>query len=134
MPAPAKILPQEVTVIVNMLKDFGITKYEPGVIGQFLEFGQRYVLSVLEDARMCSEHAQKRSIDHDDLKLAVMMQLEKKFTTPPPRDLMLEVARPTNNYPLPYIKQFSGLQLPPKVQKILFCRFKPWNQVFKYFI
>ncbi|XP_073998889.1 uncharacterized protein [Rhodnius prolixus] len=128
MPGPAKVYPQDALVIIELLKDFGIRNYEPDVVSQILEFGQRYVLSVLEDARVCSEHAQKRSIDHDDLKLAVMMQLESKFTTPPPRDLMLEVARPTNSVPLPYIKPLGGVSLPPKRNSILSCFYKPWKK------
>jgi len=45
--------------------------------------------------------------------LAVKMQLERSFTNPPPRDVLLDVARAKNNIPLPFIKPNNGLRLPP---------------------
>lgn len=46
-----------------------------------------YVTSVLEDARTFSEHAGRKAIRTDDVKLSVMMQLDKVFASPPPRDV-----------------------------------------------
>lgn len=41
------------------------------------------------------------------------MQLERTFTNPPPRDVLLDVARAKNNIPLPFVKPNNGLRLPP---------------------
>lgn len=41
------------------------------------------------------------------------MQLERSFTNPPPRDVLLDVARTKNNIPLPFVKPNNGLRLPP---------------------
>lgn len=41
------------------------------------------------------------------------MQLERSFTNPPPRDVLLDVARLKNNVPLPFVKPNNGLRLPP---------------------
>lgn len=41
------------------------------------------------------------------------MQLERSFTNPPPRDVLLDVARLKNNIPLPFVKPNNGLRLPP---------------------
>ena len=41
------------------------------------------------------------------------MQLERTFTNPPPRDVLLDVARIKNNVPLPFVKPNNGLRLPP---------------------
>lgn len=41
------------------------------------------------------------------------MQLERTFTNPPPRDVLLDVARAKNNIPLPFVKPSNGLRLPP---------------------
>lgn len=49
----------------------------------------------------------------DDVRLAVKMQLERSFTNPPPRDVLLDVARAKNNIPLPFVKPNNGLRLPP---------------------
>lgn len=62
---------------------------------------------------MYANHAKKKFIDLDDVRLAVKMQLERSFTNPPPRDVLLDVARAKNNIPLPFIKPNNGLRLPP---------------------
>ena len=36
---------------------------------------------------MYCAHAKKKNIDLDDVKLAVQMQLDQNYTTPPPRDV-----------------------------------------------
>jgi transcription initiation factor TFIID subunit 9B len=41
------------------------------------------------------------------------MQLEKSFTNPPPREVLLTVAKVKNNIPLPFVKPSYGLRLPP---------------------
>ena len=47
-----------------------------------------YVTTVLDDAEAYANHAKKKSIDLDDVKLAVSMQMEQSFTTPPPREVI----------------------------------------------
>lgn len=72
-----------------------------------------YVTCILDDSRIYANHAKKKFIDLDDVRLAVKMQLERTFTNPPPRDVLLDVARAKNNVPLPFVKSNSGLRLPP---------------------
>lgn len=67
----------------------------------------------MDDSRVYANHAKKKFIDLDDVRLAVKMQLERTFTNPPPRDVLLEVARAKNSIPLPFIKASHGLRLPP---------------------
>ncbi|XP_075220305.1 TBP-associated factor 9 isoform X2 [Lycorma delicatula] len=74
-------------VIQSMLKEIGINDYEPRVVNQLLEFTYRYVTCILDDARVYASHAKKKGIDVEDVKLAVQMQLDRVFTTPPPRDM-----------------------------------------------
>lgn len=62
---------------------------------------------------MYANHAKKKFIDLDDVRLAVKMQLERTFTNPPPRDVLLDVARAKNTIPLPFVKPNNGLRLPP---------------------
>ena len=62
---------------------------------------------------MLSAHARKKAVDIDDVKLAVQMHTEHNLTSPPPRDLLLEVAAKRNAIPLPIPKQSGGLRLPP---------------------
>lgn len=48
---------------------------------------QGYVTNILEDARVYSEHAQKKELDVSDVKLAVQTRVDHSFTAPPPRDV-----------------------------------------------
>lgn len=54
---------------------------------------------VLDDARVYANYAKKaRTIEMDDVKLAVHMQMEKSFTAPPPRDVRFGVAHCSTNF------------------------------------
>lgn len=47
-----------------------------------------YVTQILDDARVYANYAKKiKTIEMDDVKLAVHMMMERSFTTPPPRDV-----------------------------------------------
>ena len=46
-----------------------------------------YIVTVLEDAKVYSEHAQKKELDEADIRLAVQMRMDHSFTSPPPRDV-----------------------------------------------
>ncbi|XP_020780099.1 transcription initiation factor TFIID subunit 9 [Boleophthalmus pectinirostris] len=112
MAAP-KTLPKDAQVMMQILKDMGITEYEPRVINQMLEFTYRYVTTIIEDAKIYSSHAKKSTVDADDIKLAIQCRMDQSFTSPPPRDFLLEVARQKNQTPLPLIKPYTGPRLPP---------------------
>lgn len=99
--------------MIQILKDMGITEYEPRVINQMLEFTYRYVTTIIEDAKIYATHAKKSTVDADDIKLAIQCRMDQSFTSPPPRDFLLEVARQKNQTPLPLIKPYSGPRLPP---------------------
>ncbi|XP_077361867.1 transcription initiation factor TFIID subunit 9 isoform X1 [Festucalex cinctus] len=112
MSAP-KSIPKDAQVMIQILKDMGVTEYEPRVINQMLEFTYRYVTSIIEDAKIYATHAKKSSVDADDIKLAIQCRMDQSFTSPPPRDFLLEVARQKNQTPLPLIKPYTGPRLPP---------------------
>uniref|UniRef100_A0A3Q2QCE9 TAF9 RNA polymerase II, TATA box binding protein (TBP)-associated factor n=1 Tax=Fundulus heteroclitus TaxID=8078 RepID=A0A3Q2QCE9_FUNHE len=99
--------------MIQILKDMGVTEYEPRVINQMLEFTYRYVTTIIEDAKIYATHAKKSSVDADDIKLAIQCRMDQSFTSPPPRDFLLEVARQKNQTPLPLIKPYTGPRLPP---------------------
>ena len=46
-----------------------------------------YVTDVLEDAKVYCSHANKKSLDAEDIKLAVQCRMDHSFTSPPPRDV-----------------------------------------------
>jgi transcription initiation factor TFIID subunit 9B len=52
------------------------------------------------------------------------MILDKAFTTPPPRDVLQDIARARNSTPLPLIKTHSGVRLPPDRYCLSACNYK----------
>lgn len=106
-------IPKEAQVMVGILRDLGIQDYEPGVLTQMVEFSYRYVTKVLEDAKVYSGHARKRTIDIDDVRLAVQVLTEQTVTSPPTRDVLLELAQAKNDVQLPLVRSGAGLRLPP---------------------
>ncbi|XP_054168227.1 transcription initiation factor TFIID subunit 9-like [Oppia nitens] len=119
-----KSTPKDAMIVTQILKDMAITDYEPRVIHQMVEFTYRYVSNVLEDAHLFSSYAKKKAIDADDITLAVQLQVDKGFTGPPPRDLLLEIARTKNNQPLPTIKSHNGPRLPADRYSLIACNYK----------
>lgn len=102
--------------MIQILKDMGITEYEPRVINQMLEFTYSafpavfsllrwsassvlnspsasplltsgYVTTIIEDAKIYATHAKKSTVDADDIKLAIQCRMDQSFTSPPPRDV-----------------------------------------------
>ena len=74
--------------MVSVLKDMGIEEFEPRVINQLLEFSYRYITNLLEDAKAFSNHAGKKNIDSEDIKMAIKSKVDYSFTTTPPRDVL----------------------------------------------
>ncbi|XP_061184773.1 transcription initiation factor TFIID subunit 9B-like [Saccostrea echinata] len=113
MASPAKSSPRDAQVMGAILKEMGVTEYEPRVVNVMLEFVYRYVTDILEDAKVYSNHANKKLLDAEDIKLAVQCRMDHSFTSPPPRDLLMEISKHKNGQVLPLIKTYTGLRLPP---------------------
>lgn len=123
-PESAKKMPKDAHVMSAILRDMGIAEWEPRVINQLMEFSYSYVTNIIDDAKVFSNHARKKNIDVEDVRLAVQMYTDKNVTSPPPRDLLLEVARTKNTSTLPIPKPTSGLRLPPDRFCLTSCNFK----------
>lgn len=80
-------MPRDAKIVKSLLKSMGVEDYEPRVIHQFLELWYRYVVDVLTDAQVYSEHAGKSAIDCDDVKLAIQSKVNFSFSQPPPREV-----------------------------------------------
>lgn len=81
-------LPRDAKIVKSLLKSMGVEDYEPRVIHQFLELWYRYVVDLLTDAQVYSEHAGKSAIDCDDVKLAIQSKVNFSFSQPPPREVI----------------------------------------------
>ncbi|KAM7254407.1 hypothetical protein ACFE04_003787 [Oxalis oulophora] len=112
-------MPRDAKIVKSLLKSMGVDDYEPRVIHQFLELWYRYVVDVLTDAQVYSEHAGKPTIECDDIKLAIQSKVNFSFSQPPPREVLLELAHIRNKVPLPK-SIAAGIPLPPE-QDTLIC-------------
>lgn len=112
-------LPRDAKIVKSLLKSMGVEDYEPRVIHQFLELWYRYVVDVLTDAQVYSEHAGKVAIDCDDVKLAIQSKVNFSFSQPPPREVLLELARNRNKMPLPRSIAGPGIPLPPEQDTLI---------------
>ncbi|KAJ6838374.1 transcription initiation factor TFIID subunit 9 [Iris pallida] len=114
--------PRDAHVVRELLRSMGVGEgeYEPRVVHQFLELCYRYVVHVLSDAQLYSDHAGKPSIDPDDVKLAIQSKVNFSFSQPPPREVLLELARNRNKIPLPKsISPPGSIPLPPEQDTLL---------------
>ncbi|CAA7407558.1 unnamed protein product [Spirodela intermedia] len=124
--------PRDARIVRALLRSMGVADYEPRVVNQFLELWYRYVVDVLNDANVYSEHAGKGAIDPDDVKLAIQSKVNFSFSQPPPREVLLELARSRNKVPLPKSIGGPGIPLPPEQDTLLspnFQLFIPRKQV-----
>lgn len=119
---------KDAQVIDAILKEMSVGEYEPRVVHQLMEFTNRYVTSILQEAQVFSSYAKKDSIDVDDVQIAVNMQTDKSVTSPPPKELLLEVAREKNNQPLPPIKPHNGLRIPFDKYTLIGTNYKMQNK------
>ncbi|VDN03994.1 unnamed protein product [Thelazia callipaeda] len=105
-------IPHDAQVMQAILKDMGITEYEPRVISQLLEFAYKYTTEILDDARSVSEHAGKKQIDETDVQFAIDNAASTWKSERPNKQLLVEFAEQKNAVPLPSIRQNYGLRLP----------------------
>ncbi|KAL3616691.1 Transcription initiation factor TFIID subunit 9 [Castilleja foliolosa] len=112
-------IPRDAMVIKELLKSMSVEDYEPRVVNQFLELLYRYVADVLTDAHVYSEHASKSTVDSDDVKLAIQSKVNFSFSQPPPREVLLELARSRNKVPLPKSIAGAGIPLPPEQDTLI---------------
>lgn len=118
----SKNIPKDGQVILSIMKEMGITEYEPKILVQLTEFVYRYATSILEEARSYA-NSKKKFLDLDDVRLALILSSESTFTMPPSRETVLECARNKNSTPLPLIKPHCGLRLPPDRHCLAACNY-----------
>ena len=73
----------------------------------------RYVSQVLEEAKLMSQHARKKTIDVGDVRLGCLMLRERSWARPPGRLLISQLGRSKNSQALPVPGARLGLRLPP---------------------
>ena len=107
-------VPREQLVAEEILKEHNVTRYQPGVVSYMMDYVYCYLQTVLEDAKIYSEHANKRHVDLEDLQLAVNLTLDKTHNTVPSKEFLLKLAKEKNSQPLPPLPEGRcGIRLPP---------------------
>ncbi|KAF9185426.1 Transcription initiation factor TFIID subunit 9 [Haplosporangium sp. Z 767] len=104
--------PRDAKVISLILQSLSVEDAEQKVIHQLLEFANRYTTDVFQDALLYSEHAGRTEVGLDDVKLAIQGRVNHSFTSPPPKEFLLELAEEKNRVPLPLIPEKYGIRLP----------------------
>ncbi|KAF9586296.1 Transcription initiation factor TFIID subunit 9 [Lunasporangiospora selenospora] len=104
--------PRDSKVISLILQSLSVEDAEQKVIHQLLEFAHRYTTDVFQDALIYSEHAGRMEVGLDDVKLAIQSRVNHSFTSPPPKEFLLELAEEKNRVPLPLIPEKYGIRLP----------------------
>ncbi|KAG0347099.1 Transcription initiation factor TFIID subunit 9B [Podila humilis] len=99
-------------VISLILQSLSVEDAEHKVIHQLLEFAHSYTTDVFQDALLYSEHAGRTDVGLDDVKLAIQGRVNHSFTSPPPKEFLLELAEEKNKVPLPLIPEKYGIRLP----------------------
>ena len=104
--------PKDAQFVALLLKSMGIESCEPGVIPQLMELIYRYSTDVMADAQIYCEHAERNSIEVDDVRLAIQNRVNFSFTAPPSRETLMDMAAKKNAQPLPLIPESFGIRLP----------------------
>ena len=112
-------IPREAKLVSLLLESLGVSDYDPSIIHQLLELSHRHILDILSDAQKYAEHADRKDITVDDVKIAVQGKMMSSFSTPPPKDLLIELAAKKNSMPLPQVPEKFGLRLPTEKHTLL---------------
>ncbi|OIR57729.1 MAG: transcription initiation factor TFIID subunit 9B [Amphiamblys sp. WSBS2006] len=111
-------IPTDAKIISFLLKANNVEECDPMVIQQLLEFSYRYATNTLIEAKKYAKHSGKDTLAPEDIRLAVQSNTSLRFTSPPSRDLLTNLAVKVNSKPLPLITN-EREKMPPK-EKCLF--------------
>ncbi|CAM9277065.1 unnamed protein product [Ectocarpus sp. 4 AP-2014] len=98
---------------LQLLKDVGVTSYEPRVVSHLVDRMRRYTREVLIDARDYADHAGRTDLGMQDVRLAVRKKQDALSAGPPSREDQIRQADEVNRIPLPAIPDKFGVRLPP---------------------
>ncbi|CAM9626059.1 unnamed protein product, partial [Ectocarpus sp. 12 AP-2014] len=98
---------------LQLLKDAGVTSYEPRVVSHLVDRMRRYTREVLIDARDYADHAGRTDLGMQDVRLAVRKKQDALSAGPPSREDQIRQADEVNRIPLPAIPDKFGVRLPP---------------------
>ena len=86
-----KRMPKDAQMMVQILKDVGITDQEPRVRNQTLEYAFCQVTTILDNVKLYSSHAKKATVDADDALLAMLCNADQAFTSILPQEMFYQI-------------------------------------------
>jgi transcription initiation factor TFIID subunit 9B len=104
--------PRDALILDEILRQMGVSEYNPRVIAQLLEFMHRNVLEVLQDSLDYRDHSGRKDLDIEDVKVAINTRDAMNLVDPPPREVLQGIARQCNAQPLPMIVERFGVRIP----------------------
>jgi hypothetical protein len=122
-------VPRDALILDEILRQMGVTEYNPRVVAQLLEFTHRkqlafwrdllnflvigQVMEILQDACDYKDHAGKKDLDIEDVKVAVSSRDALSIVDPPAREVLQRLAKQCNGQPLPMINEDRfGVRIP----------------------
>ena len=105
-------MPTDARLVSLILSSMGIQSYTERVPLQLLDFAYRYTLQTLQDAQIYAEHADRNTLNVEDIKLAIQARVNHSFRGPAPKDFLLELAQERNKRPLPAVNEAYGVRMP----------------------
>ncbi|CDW59708.1 TFIID-31kDa domain containing protein, partial [Trichuris trichiura] len=102
--------------VKNILRENGVTKYEPALVDCLLQLACRNVTDLLESAAKLAQLSNPESsqITVEDLRLARQLQCETSKQRGGLEELLDKLAEEKNSVPLPTLRSNKGVALPPE--------------------
>lgn len=120
----ANVLPRDAKIISLLLKNHGIDECEPKVIQMLIEFAYKHTLDILQESLIYADHAERRELSIDDIRLAIQKIVNTTFVTPPTRESLSKAAAEKNSIPLPVVDNDDPIKLPREDQCLLAPHYK----------
>ena len=122
--ATPTMLPKDAKIISFLLKNYGIDECEPKVIQMLIEFSYKHTIDILQESLIYADHAERKDISIDDVRLAIQRIVNTSFITPPSREVISKIATEKNAIPLPVVDNEDPIKLPPEEYCLLAPHYK----------
>ena len=83
-------LPPTARLLSLILQGESVEDLEPRVLAQLYEIAHSYIINVLQDAQIFSEHAGHKELTVSDVRLAIETRATIDFTQPPSRQVLFK--------------------------------------------
>ncbi|KFD53492.1 hypothetical protein M514_05598 [Trichuris suis] len=126
MESPSPDVKDVAEFIKNILRENGVTKYEPALVDCLLQLACRNVTDLLESAAKLAQLSNPESsqITVEDLRLARQLQCETSKQRGGLEELLDKLAEEKNSVPLPTLRSNKGVALPPERHCLLMQNYR----------